>query len=310
MKRVVLAALAAVGVTFAGVTTWLALRDPLAALPRAGISLPTASGPVERRSGRQFRRHVLQSAGVGAIGLTVSLPDPLPNQALPVLLVLGGLKSGENNLRHAPMPGANAFAGYDWPLPRKLPRGGDLLRAAPELYRGLLAAPGQIAASIAWLAAQPWADARRISLLAFSLGALVAPAAQRVAQADGQTIGWTVMAYGGTDLGKMLAAHPRFDLGMARPLVETAAGLLLRPLEPGEHLPELSGQFLLIGGSDDQLIPRASASRMRELTPEPKSVVLLKSQHLGTGAAQEALMEEIVELTAGWLIEEGAVNTP
>ncbi len=303
-----LAALAAIGLVFAGAATWLALRDPLAALPRADNSLPAAAGPVERRGGRQLRRHVLQSTSVGAIGLTVSLPDPLPDQPLPVLLVLGGLKGGEKNLRHMPMAGANAFAAYDWPLPRKLPRGGDLLRAAPELYRGLLAAPGQIAASIAWLAAQPWADTRRISLLGFSLGALVVPAAQRVAQADGQIIGWTVMAYGGTDLGKMLAAHPRIALGMASPLAETVAGLLLRPLEPAVHLPELSGQCLLIGGSDDQLIPNASARRMRELTPEPKSIVLLKSQHLGMGAGQEALMEEIVELTARWLIERGAVN--
>ncbi len=103
----------------------------------------------------------------------------------------------------------------------------------------------------------------------------------------GQAFGWTVLAYGGAELDRILAAHPKMDFGAPRSLVETAADLVLRPLEPAEHLPHLSGPFLLFGGSDDHLLPRRSAERMRELTPEPKTVVLFGSKHIGTGAGQQ-----------------------
>ncbi len=310
MKRALLLGLLTVGLILAGCATWLALRDPLAALPRAESPVQSVPGQAERRDGRLFQHHVLRSSDLGPIGLTVSLPDPPPDRPLPVLMVLGGLNSGEKNLRHVPPAGENALVGYDWPLPRKLPRGVDLLRAGPALYRRLLEVPGQVAAGAGWLADQPWADTERISLLGFSLGALVAPAAQRLVQTKGQSIGWTVLAYGGTDLGTILAAHPRVRPAAARPLVGMLANLLLRPLEPAEHLPWLSGQFLLIGGSNDQMVPRSSAERMRALTPEPKSVVLLTGEHVGMGEGQQALMTEIVRLTGSWLIAQGAVNPP
>jgi hypothetical protein len=46
-----------------------------------------------------------------------------------VLIVVGALNSGAKNLRHVPPSGGNAFLGYDWPLPRKLPKALDLVRA-------------------------------------------------------------------------------------------------------------------------------------------------------------------------------------
>jgi dienelactone hydrolase len=202
------------------------------------------------------------------------------------------------------------FASYDWPLPRKLPKGLDLARELPGLYSQVLAVPGQVAAIIGWLAGQPWADAERISLLGFSLGALVAPAAQRVTESSGRQIRWTVLAYGGVDLGGILAAHPKAELGWTKPLLGAAASLLLRPVEPAEHLPYLSGRFLLIGGVEDRLVPPSSSELLRELTPEPRTVVLLEGEHIGTGAGQRALLEEVVRLTRHWLIEQGAIDPP
>jgi hypothetical protein len=57
------------------------------------------------------------------IGLAISLPDPLPKRRLPIVMVLGGLATGERNIRHVPGGGDNAIVGYDWPIPAPLPRG-------------------------------------------------------------------------------------------------------------------------------------------------------------------------------------------
>ena len=310
MKRFLLAMLFGLALALGGTVAWLAWRDPLSALPGAEGPVEVMPGPAQREAGRLLQHYVLRSPGLGPIGLTVSLPDPLPEQPLPVLVVLGGANTGRKNLRQVPAASTYVLIGYDWPLPRKLPKGLALARAMPGLYPQVLAVPGQVAAAVGWLAGQPWADAERISLLGFSLGALMAPAAQRVARSSGHDIGWTVLAYGGADLGTILAAHPKADLGWSRPWVGAAANLLLRPIEPAEHLPHLAGRFLLIGASEDQLVPRPSFELFRELTPEPKTVVLLDGGHIGTRARQGALLGEIVGLTRGWLIDQGAVTSP
>jgi hypothetical protein len=293
-----------------GLVCWLGLRDPLAALPRA-TETPIATGfAAEPRNGRTLQHVVLDAPGVGPIGLAISLPDPLPKRPLPIILVLGGLATGERNIRHISGGGDNAIVGYDWPIPTPLPQGWGFVREAPDLYDRVLRVPGQIAAALDWLAGQSWADPNRTSLLGFSLGALAAPAAQRLAELRGRTIGWTALAYGGSPVGALLAANPYMKPRWAAPILSRVADLVFRPVEPGEHLPHLRGRFLVVGGRDDAFVPEAAARRLRDLAPEPKTIVLLEGGHMGVGADRQALLAEIIAVTTRWLAEEKAVNPP
>ena len=88
------------------------------------------------------------------------------------------------------------------------------------------------------------------------------------------------------------------------------AGLLLRAIEPAEHLPHLAGTFLVIAGRDDRLVPPGPARRLRDLTPQPKTIVLLEGVHMGIGPGQEALLTKIVAISRAWLAAEGAINGP
>ena len=290
----------------------VALRQPggdsLAALPQAAGRGIEVSHQAAHEDGRLIQQYTIQDSVLGPIGLVVSLPDPLPDRPLPIVVVLGGLGTGLNTIRHLPAAGENVAVGYDWPIPRKLPRGVDFLRQGPELYDRVFRVPGQIASVVAWVAAQPWAQQDRISILGFSLGAVAAPAAQRLLEAQGLPIGWTVLAYGGANLGKLLQHHPKVGPDWLRPLFGWLAEWLLRPLDPAEHLPHLSGRFLLIGGTDDGLVPEESARLMQDLAPEPKEIVLLSGQHIGVGRNQTALLGQILEVTEDWLTEQGAVN--
>ena len=170
-------------------------------------------------------------------------------------------------------------------------------------------------AGIDWAAVQPWADPDRISLLAFSLGALAAPATQRLAASAGRTIGWTVLAYGGAGLGEMLAGHPRFQpatfgLDWAKPALARTTDILLRPVEPAMHLPHLKGRFLVIAGETDRFVPETAARRFRDLTPEPKTILRLPGDHMGIGPGQQALLDEIIRASRDWLRREGAIDPP
>jgi dienelactone hydrolase len=186
-----------------------------------------------------------------------------------------------------------------------MPNGLDLLAAAPDLYRRAMTIPAQIQTAMAWVAAQDWADPNRVSLLGFSLGALAAPAAQRLGPV---APGWTVLAYGGTPLGPLIAANPHLKPRWVAPILSGLADLALRPLEPGAHLPHLRGRFLVLEGRTDEFVPAAASSRFRELTPAPKRVVTFEGGHMGVGSDQIRLLERIIAESRAWLIAEGAAN--
>ena len=278
------------------------------ALPQNLEMAPAASEPTPFRDGRLTQRVTINDPVLGRIGFVVSLPDPLPDRALPVVVMLGGLGTGLETIRHLPSMGENAVIGYDWPIPRKAPEGVGLLWEATALYQQAFKAPGQIDAAVAWAAAQPWSDRDRVTLLTFSLGAIIAPAAQRLMAARGLPVGWTVLAYGGADLGGLARSHPEIEADWLRPPLGGLANWLFHPLDPAEHLPHLSGRFLVIGAADDRLIPERSARLMRELTPEPKQLVQLEGRHIGVGGGQEALRQRILAVTEDWLLRENAIN--
>lgn len=290
------------------VVVWLAERDPLAALPVAAGAASVEEQRVEQVDGRQWRRLVLSDPVVGRISLIVSLPDPLPARRLPIVVLLGGIKMGAESVRYMPAPGMNAIVGYDWPIDRDVPAGALLSGRAFDLYGQVLQVPGQVVASIDWLAAQPWADSERISLLGFSLGALAAPAVQRLAEARGRPIGWTVIAYGGAPLGALLAADPSLIPAPYGPFLGPAIGLVLRPLEPTAHLPHLSGRFLAIGASDEDIIPAAAATRLHGAIPEPKTITVVDGGHIATN--RRGILDEAARITNAWLIEQQAINPP
>jgi hypothetical protein len=248
----------------------------------------------------------LGTEALGPVGLVVDRPIPF-RRRLPVIVVLGGLGTGARNIDWVLEPGENVLVGYDWPIPTAMPNGLDLLAAAPDLHRRAFAIPGQIQTAMAWVAAQDWADPERISLLGFSLGALAAPAAQRLGPV---APGWTVLAYGGTPLGPLIAANPHLEPRWVAQLLGLAADLALRPLAPGRHLPHLRGRFLVLEGATDEFVPAEAAARFRDLVPDPKRVVAFPGGHMGVGPRQLELLERIIAESRAWLVAEGAADAP
>jgi hypothetical protein len=289
---------------------WAYTRDPLLSLP-----LPEHGLKAERMAfAGQDHRHVAQITlhgnTLGDINFTLSLPDPLPPRKLPVVLVLGGLVTGENSICYIKDPGDNALVGYAWPLPVRLHGVSDFMLQAPDLYHRVMTIPGQVASVLYWLIEQRWADADRISLLGFSQGALALPAVQDIAAHDGTRVGWTIIAYGGAPLGSLLAGNPHMKptwLGEAlAPLVD----LVFHSLEPTVHLPRVSGKFLVLEGRDDSLIPTAARNFLQEAVPEPKTVITFEGNHMGVGPDKTALLQKIIATSETWLIENGAINWP
>ena len=84
--------------------------------------------------------------------------------------------------------------------------------------------------------------------------------------------------------------------------------IIFNPIDPKENLPYITGNFLIINGKKDNLIPLKSSSSMQELTPLPKKIILLDGNHMGIGKKQKKLLKVIIENTRKWLIENNAIN--
>jgi hypothetical protein len=214
-------------VVIAFAALWWLKRDPLADLP-GSMAMPTlAETSATAAAGRAVQHVILADATLGSIGFTLSLPEPLPARRLPVVVVLGGLGTGEHNIRFVHDVGENAVLGYDWPLPASFPKGANPLRLW-ALREQALAIPGEVAAMLRWVAAQPWSDGARISIVGFSLGAIAAPAIERVAAAEGVSVGWTVLAFGGAPLDALVEGDERIRPAWARPLLGLCCGRSIR----------------------------------------------------------------------------------
>jgi hypothetical protein len=310
MRRILLIVLVLPALALGALVLWLQLRDPLAALPPGDPAAEVVAERVEQRPGRRLVFVTLRSERLGEIGIVASLPEKLPAQKLPVVLVLGGLGTGEHNIRYITEAGDNAIIGYDWPIPTRMPNGVDLLPRLPALYRSILAIPGQAATALGWAQRQGWADPARTSLLGVSLGALAAPAIERIAARDGIAVGWTILAYGGAPISALIAANPFVRPAWVRPVLEGAADLLLRPVEPALHLPYLSGHFLVLEGTEDRFVPPDAAALLRNATPQPRTVIDFPGGHIGPGRDQQALLAEVIAASTRWLVGETAVNPP
>jgi dienelactone hydrolase len=287
---------------------WACHRDPLAALPPPEHGLQADRQALPAPDGRTVSRLTLHGKSLGDIVFTLSLPEPLPQAKLPLVLVLAGLATAENSLRYIQDPGDNAVAAYAWPVPSRLAGAAAALRQGPQIYRRVLAVPGQAVSILHWLRAQPWADGGRVSLLGYSLGALAAPAVLDVAGHDGIHVGWTIIAYGGAPLGAVLAANPSLKPPWLRRALAPLLDLALHPLEPTLHLPRVSGKFLVLQGQDDGLIPGAARDRLKAAVPDPKTIITFEGTHMGVGPQKMALLQEIIAASKRWLMENGAVN--
>jgi hypothetical protein len=243
------------------------------------------------------------------VRLVLSLPAPLPDHRLPVLVILGGLEVGEQTLEFITEPGPNAYAVYQYPYSPTYWYERAKVTQIPVIREAVLSIPGQVTAAVRWLREQPWADAERTSLLGYSFGALLLPATHRVASEAAPPPLPAALAYGGTDIHMLLDANLGVEPAWLRSILARVAQLAIRPVEPGLHAPRMEGgPFLLVSGLRDEQIPRASYEALHRLVPEPKTVLLLDEGHMHPGRPELTL--RLVDLTRDWLEEEGLYATP
>mgnify|MGYP000439017335 FL=1 len=145
--------------------------------------------------------------------------------------------------------------------------------------------------------------------MGFSIGSIVAPSVQRLLEnRKNVKVKFTVLAYGGTNIGLLINRNPYIKSKWLKPFLGWFIQIIFNPIDPKENLPHISGNFLIINGKEDNLIPLKSSLLMQELTPLPKKIILLDGEHMGVGKQQKELLNTIIEKTRKWLVENDAIN--
>jgi hypothetical protein len=282
-------------------------NDPVQDLPTSDAIPRVIEATTQESDSRLIEHITLFDERLGQIGLTVSLPRPLPSTKLPVVMVLGGLGSGEHNVRSITDAGDNAILGYDWPLPERMPAyigPWHLLELRKQIFR----IPGQVVSALRWAGAQEWAEPDRLTLIGFSLGAVAAPAVQQIAGSEHVRVGWTVLAFGGAPISAIIGSDQRLRPSWLRPFFAWGGQMLLKRVDPAVHLPHLYGQFLTLDAAQDTIVGSNASMHLEELTPEPKTIVHLPGDHVGTGPDRAAELRTAISATCGWLVAHGAIN--
>ena len=305
--RLAAAFVAAAGLLVGGWLLWLSQQDALDALPQADGRLVFERERQVLSDARIERHMIFRDARLGRVGVTISVPQAITGAAMPVVVVLGGFREGRDNIAPFSDMGRTVLIGYDWPFSRKAFDGDALAALSPDMRRRALGVPGQVRAVLDWLDGQSWADTSRVSLVGYSLGAVIAPSVQRVLQEGGHSVGWTVLANGGAGFGTMIADTPALHPAWARPVLGMAAARLLAPLEPAAHLPHLDGRFLMLSWSGGAM-PAQSVADFQALIPANKSLAVRALEARGNARPAASLLAQSVEAARDWLTAEQAIS--
>ena len=307
------AVVALLAACFALALIWLRSGDPVADSRKSVPPYVLVEGEtaiIEKEGKRRLYRDLrLEAPNRPPVRFTLSVPEDAGNRRMPVLVIVGGLKSGRENLERLPPLGPNALISFEYPY-RDVVRNkknGPLTRLG-GVRQSAAATPEQIAAVLRWSGGERWADGQRVALLGYSLGAVLAPAV--IAKADANAImhGVTILAFGGADIGPMVPRVLKLNSAvLAWPLAKLA-GAFFHPIEPAHFLAGMTGEKLVINAEQDELIPKNSQRLMTEGVPEPKWIVSMPGDHIDP--RDPKVLAAVVDVTKRWLVERGAVDLP
>lgn len=224
------------------------------------------------RSGELIHQERIESSsGVGesvrlgsSTGLQVDLRvrrPAQPNARLPVLVLLGGHRTGKNAVDLVGHSDDIAYVALDYPY-----NGGRSLRgiwqfagAVPDFQRAFLDTPPSLSLVVDWLASQDWVDTDRIELLGISLGVPFAAVAGALDERYSRV--WLV--HGGADNMSwvMHAGRDAIDNESLRRLVASSLLFLVygRSFQTERWIQEISPRpLIVIAARDDERVPVAA----------------------------------------------------
>ena len=209
--------------------------------------------------------------------------DDSTEARLPVMIVLGGQRTGSDAVDLFGDVGGRAVVGIDYPYdgPQRVRGFFQTLSAVGPARQGFLDTVPATSLALDWVLEQPWADRDNIIVVGGSLGV---PFAARVAVRD-KRITAVVLVHGAADNRLWLEVQiaRRIESRMLHlPLSHVVHWLAYGPeLNTAEHVAALAPRpVLIIGARNDERTPAGEAQRLYDLAGEPKRLRYSEGLHI------------------------------
>ena len=233
-------------------------------------------------------------------GLAVTLRVLRPRDAtgaLPVLMLLGGHRTGADAVELFDDVGSRIVVALDYPYdgPFRTRTLASTLGAVPAIRRAFLDAAPAIWLATDWLLTQEWADPERIALAGVSLGVPFAA----TAAAHDERIAALVLVHGAADNRAWIAQNiaRRADLGpLLGPAATVANWLVYGDLhDTDRHVAMLSPRpVVIVGAREDERVPAGQAEMLFEAAGEPRRLRWTAGRHVQTG--RKDVVDELLAL--------------
>ena len=201
----------------------------------------------------------------------------------PVLIVLGGHRTGSDAVELFGDVGQHAVVGIDYPYdgPQKVKGALPIAKTIPKARQAFLDTVPAVSLVVDWLVEQSWVDRRRIFLIGASLGV---PFATTATGRD-QRIAGLILVHGAADNRQWLQTQVarRIDTEILHyPLATVLHWLAYGPvLDTREHIARVSPRpVLIIGAKEDERTPAGQSELLFEAAGEPRRLRFTAGQHI------------------------------
>lgn len=249
---------------------------------------------------RIYEDVVIDCGEYGHANFTISLPDKIPEEGLPCILIVGGLMTGRESLEFVPDHGQYALVAYEYTDTLKNLHKVNVIWHIFSVRKAAIEVAPQVTGIVKYLKKQRWLNKEPISLMGYSFGAVFMPVTYVHAQNESVSLGPGVLAYGGAGAYCLFEANLPGPKWVRRPIASLAAALF-RPIDPIVYAPEMQGEFLIINGIYDSQIPMPCAKKLQNLVPEPKTIINLETEHMHPDNTELTL--RLIKISRQWLEE-------
>lgn len=245
----------------------------------------------------QLTERVVLESDTGLRVVARLIRDPRSTSPSPVLLVLGGHRTGSDAVDLFGDVGQRVVIGIDYPYdgPEKVRGVGQSLAAIPSARRAFLDTVPAVSLVLDWVIQQPWADRSRLVLIGASLGV---PFAATSAALEPRIAG-VLLVHGAADNRLWLEAQiaRRIDTrALHYPLSVLLHWLAYGPVhDTPEHVAAISPRpLVIIGAREDERTPTGQTELLYALAGEPKRLRWTDGEHIEPD--RPAIIAELLQI--------------
>ena len=246
----------------------------------------------------QLAETVVLRSDTGLQVLIRLIRDANPVGKRPVLVVLGGHRTGSDAVDLFGDVGDRVVVGIDYPYdgPEKVRGFTQIVGTIPLARQAMLDTVPAVSLALDWLLQQPWTNPESVIVIGGSLGV---PFAATAAARDKRIRG-ALLVHGAADNRLWLEAQlaRRIDLEMMHyPLSVLLHWLAYGPaLDTSEHIKAIAPRpVVIIGARNDERTPAGQAELLYELAGEPKRLRFTKGAHIEPDRSE--IIEALLRIT-------------